>query len=247
MTVLELDGKRYRLVDDVQTSSTDQVRARALGALTVSAVLSVSAFGITALEDTLSSAADIGARVLFVTSPLFVIGALVVSPLAEMWSQRERPAETKPIELPRPKPGRGPGVQMEGLSVKLERARARAKRARQMQHSVQPVQASRVEDWVPGFYRVTSRMYHEPLTRARFDALWEGGQALYYRYVKPRGVPVPDWDHGRWLYLGMIRPSQDGRGTMEFCMPLDQIFHHTPRLWRYALRQGHSPTGAGAA
>ena len=85
-------------------------------------------------------------------------------------------------------------------------------------------------------------MYSRPLTRAEFVRVFDGGQRLYYKYVGKRpGQATSFDDYGLWRHYHLIR-EVDGRGRVEFVLPLDDILQFDNRLWRYAITHGyHSP------
>jgi len=254
MTVIELEGKHYKLIDDAgPPTATDQVRARTLGALTVSAVLSGAAFGLTALDDSLAAAADIAARVLCITSPVFVIGVHVVAPLADRFAPREQvttPGESLARQRLRPDPvvrkrgePRPPANDGRRTMQEFVEQLARKRRAKNsLDQAVEPVQAQR-DDWdVQEFYDTLTAIWPEP-TQANFRQQFgaKDGRVLYTIYVGPKNGDVTCWgDVGVWKQWRVLR-QVDGRGKCdwaEWVRGVDDILAMNARLRRYARQRG---------
>jgi len=109
-----------------------------------------------------------------------------------------------------------------------------------------PGQAPELEApaWVVDMYDILTATWQSgDLTRRNFERLFEGGTALWIRYVN--GDPSKPGRRGRSVFQNWgIIERKDGRGAWRYCQPLDVIFGLDPELAAYAKAkvEGHSPS-----
>lgn len=249
MTTLELDGQRYRLIEDSELPTN----ARVKGAFTVACLCGGAAFLWTALDEPLSAAAYIGARVLSLTTMILVPTTPIVGALMDRYSRPAQPmsqgAPPLPVKRllpdvevrkrgdPRPLPNDG------RRRMRRQTERLTAKAPKQSFNQVTQVVNARRSDWdVAEFYTVLMDIWPTP-TQAQFRQAYgsKKGRDWYTVYVgKPKSNETPWGDVGIWRQWQILR-QVDGRGKCGWAPWVQQpedIFRLNRRLCAYARQRG---------